>query len=47
VGPVQRFFEELAENPAASFVSRDSPDGEKVATIATKYGIEILSPRGE
>ena len=44
-GAHERFFEELAENPAASFVSGASPDVEKVASIATKYGIEILSSR--
>jgi quercetin dioxygenase-like cupin family protein len=41
----ERFFEELGENPAAPPVSGDSPDVENVAAIATKYGIEILSPR--
>jgi mannose-6-phosphate isomerase-like protein (cupin superfamily) len=46
-GAHERFFEELAENPAAPFVSRDSPAVEKVATIATKYGIEMLPPRRE
>ena len=46
-GTHERFFEELAKNPAAPAVSRDSPDVEKVAMIATKYGIEILSPRRE
>jgi len=46
-GAHERFFEELAEHPAAPFVSRDSPAVEKVATIATKYGIEILSRRRE
>jgi mannose-6-phosphate isomerase-like protein (cupin superfamily) len=45
-GSHERFFEELAENLAAPFFCRDSPDVEKVATIATKYGIEIL-PRRE
>ena len=46
-GAHERFFEELAENPAAQFVSGDSPDVEKVVTMATKYGIEILHPRRE
>ena len=44
-GSHERFFEELAGNPTAPPVSRDSPDVEKVAAIAAKYGIEILSPR--
>ena len=43
-GAHERFFEEVAEEPTASPVSKDSPDVEKVAAIATKYGIEILSP---
>jgi hypothetical protein len=46
-GSHERFCEELAENPAAPPVSRDSPDVEKGAAIATKYGLEILSPRRE
>ena len=46
-GAHERFFEELAENPTAPFVSKDSPDIETVASIATKYGIEILYPRRE
>jgi hypothetical protein len=46
-GAHERYFEELAENPAAPFVSEDSPDFETVSTIATRYGIEILSPRSE
>ena len=46
-GAHERYFEELAENPAAPAVSRDSPDVEKIAMIATRYGIEILSPRRE
>ena len=46
-GAHERFFEELSKNPAAPFVSGDSPDVEKVASIATKYGIEILSSRRE
>jgi quercetin dioxygenase-like cupin family protein len=44
-GSHERFFEELAGNPTAPPVSRDSPDVEKVAAIAAKYGIEILSLR--
>ncbi len=44
-GSHERFFEELAENRTAPPASRNSPDLEKVAAIATKYGIEILSPR--
>ncbi len=44
-GSHERFFEELAGNPTSPPVSRDSPDVEKVAVIAAKYGIEILSPR--
>ena len=46
-GAHERYFEELAENPAAPFDSEDSPDVETVSTIATRYGIEILSPRSE
>ena len=46
-GAHERFFEELAENPTAPFVSKDSPDIEIIASIATKYGIEILYPRRE
>ena len=46
-GAHERFFEELAENPTAPFVSKDSPDIEIIASIATKYGIEILHPRRE
>ena len=46
-GAHERFFEELAENPTAPFVSKDSPDIEIVASIATKYGIEILHPPRE
>jgi mannose-6-phosphate isomerase-like protein (cupin superfamily) len=46
-GAHERFFEELAENPAAPFVSKDSLDIEIIASIATKYGIEILYPRIE
>ena len=46
-GAHARFFEELPKNPAAPFVSIDSPDIEIVASIATKYGIEILYPRRE
>ncbi len=44
-GSHERFFEELAGNPTAPPVSRDSPDVEKVAAIAAKYGIEIPSLR--
>jgi len=44
-GSHERFFEELAGSPPSPPVSRDSPDVEKVAAIAAKYGIEILSPR--
>src|SRR5215213_133791 len=46
-GAHERFFEELAESPAAPFVSKDSPEVENVAAIATKYGVEILSHRRE
>jgi mannose-6-phosphate isomerase-like protein (cupin superfamily) len=46
-GAHERFFEELAENPTAPLVSIDSSDIEKVASIATKYGIEILYPPRE
>jgi hypothetical protein len=46
-GAHERYFEELAENPAASFVFKDSFDVETVSAIATRYGIEILSPRSE
>ena len=46
-GPHERYFEELAKNASAPFVSRDSPDVETVSAIATRYGIEILSPRSE
>ena len=46
-GAHERFYEELAETPTAPLVSIDSPDIEIVASIATKYGIEILHPRLE
>jgi mannose-6-phosphate isomerase-like protein (cupin superfamily) len=46
-GAHERYLEELAENLAAPFVSEDLPDVETVSTIATRYGIEILSPRSE
>ena len=44
-GAHERYFEELAENPAAPFVVEDSPEVETVSAIATRYGVEILSPR--
>jgi mannose-6-phosphate isomerase-like protein (cupin superfamily) len=46
-GAHERYFEELAKNPAAPFVFKDSPDVEIVSTIAARYGIEILSPLSE
>jgi len=46
-GAHERYLEELAENAAAPFVSEDSPEIETVSAIATRYGIEILSPRSE
>jgi mannose-6-phosphate isomerase-like protein (cupin superfamily) len=44
-GTHERYFEELAKNAAAPFVSKGSPDVETVSAIATRYGIEILSPQ--
>ena len=46
-GAHERYFEELAKNPAAPFIFEGSPDDETVSAIATRYGIEILSPRSE
>ena len=46
-GAHERYFEELAENAATLFVSKDAPDVEAVSAIATRYGIEILPPGSE
>jgi mannose-6-phosphate isomerase-like protein (cupin superfamily) len=46
-GAHERYFEELAENPAAPFAFKESSDVEIVSAIATKYGIEILPPSSE
>jgi oxalate decarboxylase/phosphoglucose isomerase-like protein (cupin superfamily) len=46
-GAHERYFEELAESPAARFVVEDSPEVETVSAIATRYGVEIPSPRRE
>src|SRR5918997_5385556 len=46
-GSHERFFEELGQSPDAPTVPSQSPDMERVAAIATKYGIEIPSSRRE
>jgi hypothetical protein len=46
-GSHERFFEELKQTPDAAAVSKNAPEAERVASIATKYGIEILTPHRE